>query len=140
MNTESMPEPRKKVSHVGAPAVFILDNACRQLKDAYAYCEHIGIYLVGSALERPDWRDIDVRMMMSDADFYREFPDAHDDGSWEFDTKWMLLTSAISGHLSKITGLPVDFQFQPMTFANERHRGTRHPLGLRMVPKTQHND
>jgi len=140
MSTEPNPAPRKKVSYVGAPAVFILDHACRQVNDAYAYCEHASIYMVGSALTRPDWRDIDLRMMMSDADFEREFPDAHDNGAWEFDSKWMLLTSAISGHLSKITGLPVDFQFQPMTFANEHHRGRRHPMGMRLSRRTPSSD
>lgn len=137
---ESAPEPRKKVSYIGAPTVFILDHACRQINEAYAYCDHASIYLVGSSIQRPDWRDVDLRMMMSDDDFAREFPDAHDNGAWEFDTKWMLLTSAISGYLSKITGLPIDFQFQPMTFANEHHKGRRHPMGMRMPPKSRTPD
>lgn len=135
-----MSEPRKKVSYVGAPAVFILDNACRQIKDAYAYCDHAGIYMVGSVLERPDWRDIDLRLMLDDASFEREFPDAHDNGAWEFDSKWMLLTSSISTYLTKLTGLPIDFQFQPMTFANAHHKKQRQPMGLRLTSKRDAGD
>ena len=76
-------------------------------------------------------------MMMSDEDFDREFPDAHDNGAWEMDAKWALLTAAISGHLSKLTGLPIDFQFQPMTFANKHHRGARQPMGMKLWPKSK---
>lgn len=140
MSTDPVSEPRKKVSYVGAPAVFILDHACRQVNEAYGYCDHASIYMVGSCLERPDWRDIDLRMMMGDADFEREFPDAHGDGAWEFDSKWILLTVAISGHLSKLTGLPIDFQFQPMTFANKRYSGARRAMGLQLVSRRQNDN
>lgn len=132
---EKSPTVKKKSCYIGAPAVFILDAACRQINAAYDYCEHAQIYQVGSSLERADWRDVDLRMMMSDADFEREFPDAQNNGAWEMDPKWSLLTAAISGHLTKITGLPIDFQFQPMTFANERHKGRRNPMGLRIVSR-----
>lgn len=134
------PAPRKKASYIGAPAVFLLDTACRQINEAYGYCDHAQIYHVGSSLSRADWRDVDLRMMMSDADFRREFPDAHDDGAWELDPKWSLLTTAISVHLSRITGLPIDFQFQPMTFANKHHRGPRNAMGLRMIPRSKRED
>lgn len=130
-------EKRRKASYVGAPAVFILESACRQLNEAYAYCDIAHVYLVGSALERADWRDVDLRMIMSDADFQREFPDAHGDAAWEMDPKWSLLTASISGYLSKLTGLPIDFQFQPMTFANKHHRGRRNAMGMRLAPKSK---
>ena len=31
--------------------------------------------------------------------------------------------------LSEKAGVPVDFKFQPRTFANERHNGPRNPIG-----------
>lgn len=135
--SQPITEKRRKVSYVGAPVIFILDQACRQLNEAYAYCDIAQVYQVGSSLQRADWRDVDLRMMMSDADFEREFPDAHGNGAWEMDAKWTLLTAAISVHLSKLTGLPIDFQFQPMTFANEHHRGRRQPMGLHLCPKNR---
>jgi len=125
---------RKKASHVGAPAIFALTQACQDINRAFG---GFGCYLVGSATERPDWRDIDVRLIMRDEEFRALFPQAHDRCGWEFDPRWILLTVAISERLSKVTGLPVDFQFQPQTWANEHHKGPRHPLGLIFVKRQE---
>lgn len=127
-----MPEPelppkRKKGVYVGAPACFELELACQQLSDAFG---GFGCYLVGSALERPDWRDIDVRMILSDAEFDVLFPQCRERGTWEFNARWLVMTISISEWLRKRTGLPVDFQFQPQSHANERHKGSRNALGL----------
>ena len=129
------PSQRKKGIYVGAPACFALEEACKVINDAFeGQC-----YLVGSAMERPDWRDIDVRFMMNDEDFLALFPDsaplAHH--KWEFDPRWILLTVSISAWLKKLTGLPVDFQFQPTSHANERHKGPRNALGLRFAKEDQ---
>lgn len=95
-----------------------------------------GIYLVGSALDRPDWRDVDVRMILDDEDFAKLFPTASD-RSWEFDPRWLVMTVSISAWLSKETGLPIDFQFQPRTHANERHKsGRRNALGMRITKES----
>jgi|SRR6185295_2512246 len=117
---------RKKASYVGAPAIFALNQACRQINEAFSDC--FGCYLVGSSLERPDWRDVDVRMILSDEAFDAEFPGAGQ--HWEQDTRWLLITVALSQWLSKQTGLPIDFQIQPQTHANERHAGPRQAIGL----------
>jgi hypothetical protein len=121
------PAKRKKAIYVGAPACFALELACQHLSTAF---DGFGCYLVGSALERPDWRDIDVRLIMGDDEFAKLFPDAGD--NWEFDARWLLLTTSLSAWLSAQTGLPVDFQFQPQTHANARHKGPRNALGLIM--------
>lgn len=125
---------RPKFVYIGAPACFALELACRQVVEAFPAPkgEHGGIYLVGSCLERPDWRDVDLRFMMSDPWFIKEFPDSHwpHSAQWEFDPHWLLLTTAVSAHLAKATGLPIDFQFQPSGHANKHHRGIRNPLGL----------
>lgn len=133
------PAERKKVSYIGAPACFALEQACKHLKDAFCGGEDFGgVYVVGSALERPDWRDVDVRMILADETFQKLFPDAHiTNALWEFDHRWTLMTVAISSWLKTLTGLPIDFQIQPMTFANERHKGYRHPVGLRYVSARQ---
>jgi hypothetical protein len=121
---------RRKVNYVGAPAVFALETACRQINEAFG---HFGCYLVGSAIERADWRDVDVRFIMADEEFDRLFPDA--DQHWEQDPRWLLLTVSISERLSKVTGLPVDFQFQRQSHANARFKSSRHPLGLLFAPR-----
>jgi hypothetical protein len=125
--SEDAPAPRKKVNYVGAPAIFALEQACQHICDAFG---GYGCYIVGSALERPNWRDVDVRYIMSDAQFEEVFPGAMP--CWEQDARWLLLTVSISQWLSKQTGLPVDFQFQPQTHANERHSGARHAIGIRI--------
>jgi hypothetical protein len=117
---------RKKACYVGAPAIFTLELECQHLNAAFG---DYGCYLVGSALQHPDWRDVDVRYILSDETFTHVFPDAGD--SWEFDARWLLLTTALSERLSRITGLPIDFQFQPQTRANQDHKGERNALGLR---------
>jgi hypothetical protein len=122
-----MSENRKKISYVGAPGIFALEQACRSIGEAFG---GFGCFLVGSALERPDWRDVDVRYIMADSEFATLFPDAGE--HWEHDARWLLLTVSISERLSKVTGLPVDFQFQPQTHANERHTGPRHSIGFRV--------
>jgi hypothetical protein len=127
---------RTKGVYVGAPACFALELACQQLNAAFDKGDVFGCYLVGSALQRADWRDIDVRMIMSDDAFMDEFPNSVHDGApygWEFDPKWIVMTVAISRWLAEQTGLPVDFQFQPQTHANERHKGPRNALGMRLT-------
>jgi hypothetical protein len=128
------PEKRKKFCHIGAPACFALELAIRDVAEAFgayrAEGEYAGIYVVGSALQRPDWRDVDVRFMMSDKAFAELFPAAGQ--HWEWDARWLLLTTMISERLSRLTGLPIDFQFQPQTHANERHKGLRNAIGVRI--------
>jgi hypothetical protein len=127
MDAPAVPEKRKKGIYVGAPACFELELACQQLSQAFG---GFGCYLVGSALERADWRDIDVRMILSDDEFDELFPNCRERGIWEFNARWLVMTVSITEWLRKRTGLPVDFQFQPQTHANERHKGPRNALGL----------
>lgn len=129
----------KKASHIGAPACFALELACKHLRDAfYSDKYHIGIYVVGSCLHKPDWRDVDVRMIMEDEAFANLFPKATlHSGAWEFDPLWCIMTVAISKWLKDQTGLPIDFQFQPMTRANQKYNGPRHPVGIRLTPRDQ---
>lgn len=131
------PKTRTKWNYLGAPAAFKLELACQHLHRAFG---GFGIYLVGSVLQRPDWRDVDVRMILSDSEFEALFPDAGGAarGHWEFDARWLVMTVAISQWLRDQTGLPIDFQFQPQTHANERHgRGKgaqRNAMGLIFAP------
>lgn len=119
---------KRKANYIGAPACFALEQACQHLVAAFG--RNFGCYQVGSSLQRPDWRDVDVRYILEDGEFAELFPDAGD--HWEFDPRWLLLTNSISLWLKQQTGLPVDFQFQPQTHANERHKGPRSALGIRI--------
>jgi hypothetical protein len=126
---------REKGIHIGAPACFALEEAILPICQAFgAYIGSGGCYVVGSALQRPDWRDVDVRLILSDDDFAREFPGAGE--HWEHDTKWLVLVTAISERLSRLTELPIDFQIQPQTHANARHKGRRNAIGIRFAGAT----
>lgn len=123
-----------KACYVGAPAIFKLELACKTINDAYG---GFGCYLVGSAIQKADWRDVDVRLILSDEDFQRRFPDVQGllAAVWEHDSLWLLTTVSITAWLRDQTGLPVDFQIQPQTFANAWHKGQRYALGLRMAKR-----
>lgn len=120
---------RQKFCHIGAPKVFLLEMAMRDVNEAFG--QHAS-YVVGSCLERPDWRDVDIRMIMQDDEFKREFPNAYLDGRYEFDTRWLVLNTAISKMLSDRTDLPIDFQIHPATHANKT-KGPRNAVGMRLV-------
>lgn len=81
-------------------------------------------YLVGSALVKPDYRDVDVRCILFDKRYRKLFPrGAHD-------PLRHVLEVYFTEHLVRATGLRIDFQIQQMTTANWRYDGARYPLGL----------
>lgn len=131
---DEQPDKPAKASYVGAPAAFRLELACRHILSAYDDDGSFGCYLVGSALDRPDWRDVDVVLILSDEAFRREFPKASlRGGAFELDSKWLLSAVSMSSWLSEQTGLPIDFKIQPQGWANERHKGGRDALGMTIV-------
>jgi hypothetical protein len=80
-------------------------------------------YLVGSALTSRDYRDIDLRLILSDEDF---------DAEWRSPVKVRLMNRAISTWGQRETGLPIDFQIQRQSAANNRWPSeARNPMGVR---------
>ena len=113
-----------RANYVPAPQMFLLEQACRLVNSAYgSVC-----YLVGSALHRRDYRDVDVRLILADEEFARAFPGITERvGSHPL---WSLTCLTISEHLSKQTRLPIDFQIQQRTRANAEHDLPRSALGM----------
>ena len=118
MTTDTLPD-RKRAYYLSTFDVYRLDQAVRPLVAAFDSYP----YLVGSAVERPDYRDVDVRLILPDEEF-----DAIFDGRGGL---WGVFCYAVTAWLRAETGLPIDFQVQRMTEANEKHPGVRHALGLR---------
>lgn len=115
------------MSSLSPPKLYALDAACRPIALTFGF--GTGPYLVGSVQERTagPTSDVDVRLILPDKQYDRLFRKQ----SAEFRT---LLDLAFSGWLAAQTGLPVDFQIQRMTEANERHGGkVRNPLGRRTL-------
>lgn len=109
---------------VGMPAVLHLNAFGREIQEAFGEVP----YLVGSAAVGKEWRDVDVRLILPDEEFDAMFPD-HTKPS-RCDGKWSLLCAAIS-ELGRIrTGLPIDFQIQRTTDANDLYGGVRQALGI----------
>lgn len=113
-----------RANYLPAPAVFHLDHACAMIHDAFDDCP----YLVGSALVKRDYRDVDVRLILDDAKFDRLFPGAFT--APRYHPLWSLMCSTISDWLARQSGLPVDFQIQRRTEANTQYPGQRHALGI----------
>lgn len=104
--------------YITRPELWALDEACKPLREAFPT---YGPYLVGSVLERPTFRDVDVRLILSDNQYDRLA-----------DREWSLLGFVTSRHLAAATGLLIDFQFQRQTEANAAYGGRpRTPLGIR---------
>jgi hypothetical protein len=98
--------------------MYNLDVACELIGRAFRE----GPYLVGSAGfgDERAYRDVDVRLILDDDEFAEVCPTR---------ARWEVLCVALSAYLRDRTGLPVDFQIQRQTEANERHQGPRNPLG-----------
>lgn len=70
-------------------------------------------YLVGSATERQDWRDVDVRIMLDSKAFDR----------LETSVNLRRLSLCLSLWGEKVTGLPIDCQVQNVLEANAEFGG-----------------
>lgn len=113
--------------YLPAPIYRDLDRACVEIRQAFGTP-----YLVGSATKRPDYRDIDLRVILDDDEFLQLFPGRVDaKARMESNIRWSLICSLVSRYLAMATGLPIDFQIQSQTQANaENAAGYRIPLGI----------
>lgn len=108
----------------GVPGAMHLEAFGQAVADAFGHCP----YHVGSSATSKTWRDVDVRLILDDDRFHALFPgfaSAHHIDAW-----WSLFCAAMSELGRARTGLPIDFQVQSMTEANEKHHGIRNPLML----------
>lgn len=114
--------------YVGMPAGLFLDEFGSQIWAAFGHLP----YLVGSALENKQWRDVDVRLILCDDEYARlelgEPGDAHRN------ERWVSLVLAYSALGKAMTGLPIDFQIQQQTDANTRY-GSRPRSALGTTPQ-----
>jgi hypothetical protein len=115
------------MSTLSPPMLHRLDLACHHIAKCFGF--GTGPYLVGSVQERKagPGSDVDVRLILADKQYDRLMKGTPEG----FAT---LLDLALGAYLRELTGLPIDFQVQRMTEANERHAGLqRNPLGRRQL-------
>jgi hypothetical protein len=123
---------RKFGGYVHARNLFMLSQACAIVSDAFGHPP----YHVGSSLYRPDFHDVDVRLILPDDEYNALFPGMELGVRDMVHARWSLICSSVSVWLSQASGLDVDFQIQQQTDANKRYPGERHPLGLYLNPET----
>jgi hypothetical protein len=82
-------------------------------------------YQVGSSLFSKSFRDVDVRLILDDEDFEQRFGAIR---SAELNPKLAAITLAFCALGREMTGLPIDFQIQPVSWANEKYPTNRSPL------------
>lgn len=120
---------------VGMPAALLLQEFGSQVWAAFGEPP----YLVGSALQGKQWRDVDVRLILPDEQYAAMFGEP-DDLAQLTDGKWVAMCLAFSALGRQMTGLPIDFQIQQQTRANKTFDGPRSALGflaLRMSKETK---
>jgi hypothetical protein len=96
------------------------------------YFGHVA-YHVGSSLVTKDWRDVDVRLILPDDEFTARFGDID---SSEVNRKLSAITLAFCALGKAMTSLPIDFQIQRQSRANEKYPHTRSAL-IELLPKEE---
>lgn len=91
---------------VGMPAWLYLNQFGRLVYDVFGSYP----YLVGSAADTKQWRDVDVRLILEDDEYIKLF--GKPSRPAEINPKWVSLCLAYASLGTKITGLPIDFQIQ----------------------------
>lgn len=89
-------------------------------------------YQVGSSLHAKVWRDVDVRVLIPD-EKYTAMELGEANAPWS-NHRWVALVLAFNALGREMTGLPIDFQIQQQSWANEKFTGERNALlaGWRM--------
>lgn len=124
-----------RASYLSPPDFQRLNWSCRPIADAFGE----PVYLVGSVLTKPNFRDIDLRLILDDQTFNHMF--RHEvrleyDGQLAVGPVRFLLNIAISDLIAKTAGLswPIDFQIQSIGEANAPENLLRNPLGIHLTP------
>jgi hypothetical protein len=125
--TDAKPTVRS-ASYLSPPDFHRLNWACRPIREAFGGPP----YLVGSVLTRPDYRDIDLRLILDDDVFEAMFGEHDGLITTRKATALLLLNIAVSDLIQRAANppAPIDFQFQSMTQANVPDHGMRNPMGM----------
>jgi hypothetical protein len=112
---------RKRVTWLRVDEVRLLDHWCRNLRQTFPNA--LGVYLVGSVLERQDYRDVDVRIVMRQ--------ECGNFGPHMFGEIALLdLNLLLSLWGQEQTGLPIDCQLQSWDESQKYAERPRHARGI----------
>lgn len=120
----------RSASYLSPPDFHRLDWACVPVRRAFGTPP----YLVGSCLTRPDFRDIDLRLILDDEVVEHMFGVRGEHFQGDAGRVRLLLNIALSDLITKAASppAPIDFQIQSMSEANGEYGGQmRNPMGVR---------
>lgn len=121
-----MTDEKKRFNYLRQPHIGRIDIALQPV--LLALNEH-SAYFVGSVLQRPNFNDIDIVVIMDDEKYDALFGPSG--GTIAPFAKWF--NAASSELLRNMTNLPIDFRVQRFTNANKVYGGDEHvrdPIGL----------
>lgn len=121
--TDEKPDA-KRMHYVGWPGFIRLAQFGAVCYDAFGSYP----YLVGSATQHRNWRDVDVRLLMDDEEYARWFGERTEPQC--LNAKWNAMCCAFAEYGSVVTRLPIDFQIDQRTWANEHYKGMRISLAF----------
>lgn len=119
-------KPKKSIPGIGMPAALYLDEFGALVDEGLG--AGFGTYHVGSSLLSKQWRDVDVRTILSD-DEYAAMGLGDPDHPHQ-SPRWVALTLAFSALGRHMTGLPIDYQIQQQTHCNKKFPNARSALGI----------
>src|SRR5258707_691931 len=103
---------KHRASYLTVSQSYNLNIVCRPVA-SIGY----GTLHVGSSLTSPSYHDVDLSCILPDDEYDRMFESDRGESFLTF------LNTAISEWIANRTGLPIDFQFQRATEANETFKG-----------------
>jgi hypothetical protein len=112
-----MSTERKRVMWLRVDEVRLLDHWCSALAASFSECP----YLVGSAITREDYRDVDIRIPLPD-EVVASLP-----------MQLLDLNMMLSRWGQQATGLPIDCQVQPLS-EFKSYTGPAYPRGIARPP------
>ncbi len=122
---QAQQKPPTILGGVGMPASLLLDEFGSQIWAAFGHpCYHVG----SSLTKKTGWRDVDVRLILNDEEYATL--GLGDPVRTHVNGKWVSLVLAYSALGKAMTGLPIDFQIQQQSYANEHYKGPRSTLGM----------
>lgn len=102
---------------IGMPAALLLDEFGLLVADAFGGLQNVP-YHVGSSLVGKVWRDVDVRLILSDEEYAAL--GLGDPEKPHSERRWVALVRAFSALGREMTGLPIDFQIQQASDAQKK--------------------
>lgn len=106
---------------IGQPQGMLLNEFGERCRAAFGHVAyHVGSSLEAMGKKGPHtWRDVDVRLMLPDEEWDRMGLGNPDNP--HNNAKWRTLCIVFSDYGRRTTGLPIDFQLQQTSHANQNY-------------------